>query len=306
MNFRRTSSAQPAIIYLLVQSITWPATAHAAPPRPVLAEPTAQACLDHPPADMACIPAGWFVRGRDDGPANEKPSGQAWLQTYYMDLLEVTFAQYHSCVRKGKCQPAKPIYSDFNRAKQPMVAMTWFDARDYCKAVGKQLPTEAQWEKAARGADGDLYPWGNEPVDCSRAVIQDGRGRSCGVAKNGLARLADVGRTFEVPSRPAYRYGIHDLVGNAWEWVADWFSADYAKCGEACQGIDPKGLCAGADRCAKSKEKVLRGGSWYWDASYATGTYRRPYVPENKPTSHFGFRCAATWAQAQQLSGTTR
>ena len=268
------------------------------------AEPAkAASCLTNAVPAMACIPGGAFTRGRNDGPPNEKPAAQVWLQTYYMDVNEVTFAEYQACARAGKCKAARPIYSDFNRPKQPMVAMTWFDAVDFCKAAGKHLPTEAEWEKAARGEVGDLYPLGNEPVSCERAVIMDQRGRSCGVPKKGLERLADVGRTSEVPARPAYRYGLHDIIGNSWEWVADWFSADYANCGAACAGPDPKGPCDGAANCPGHKEKVLRGGSWYWDASYATGTYRRPYGPENKPTSHFGFRCAASLEEAGHLAG---
>lgn len=276
----------------------------ARPPLPAVEAPvplpTAAAC-EPGPAAMACVPGGPFWRGRDDGPSNERPRQQIWLQTYYMDRTEVTFAAYQACVRRGKCRPARPIYSDFNRPRQPMVAMTWFDARDYCRAVGKHLPTEAEWEKAARGPDGDLYPWGNEPATCARAVIQDGRGRSCGLPKAGLARLADVGRTLEVPARPAYRYGVHDLIGNAWEWVADWGGADYRPI--AAQTVNPLGLCDGADNCLLSKEKVLRGGSWYWDASYATATFRRLYGPHNKPTSHFGFRCAASVQEVQRGLG---
>jgi sulfatase modifying factor 1 len=263
--------------------------------------PPVQPCLTPVPAGVACIPGGWFQRGRNDGPKNEAPQAQVWLPTYYMDVLEVTFAEYQACVHAGKCKPARPIYSDFNRPKQPMVLVTWFEAVDYCKAQGKHLPTEAEWEKAARGEKGELYPWGNEPVTCERAVIADERGRSCGLKKKGLPRLADVGRTLEVPARPAFRYGLHDIIGNSWEWVADWYSETYAKCGEACAGIDPKGPCKGADKCPGHKEKILRGGSWYWDASYATGTYRRNYVPENMPASHFGFRCAASAGEAARL-----
>lgn len=269
-------------------------------------ESTTQAlpCLAKAPAGMACIPGGPYVRGRDDGPQNERPRQQIWQQTFYMDLTEVTFAAYQKCVHERKCTPAKPIYSDFNRAKQPMVAMTWFQARDYCQAVGKHLPTESEWEKAARGPDGDLYPWGNQPVTCERAVIEDQRGRSCGLKKAGLERLAHVGRTLEVPARPAYRYGLHDMIGNSWEWVADWASKDYREIAD--QTVNPLGPCADAHgnvaaKCPGHKEKVLRGGSWYWDASYATGTYRRPYVPENQPTSHFGFRCAASVAESAKL-----
>jgi formylglycine-generating enzyme required for sulfatase activity len=249
---------------------------------------------------MGCVPAGPMIRGRDDGPKNERPAMSLWLQTFYMDRNEVTFAEYQACVRRKKCRPNRPIYSDFNHPRQPMVAVTWFDAVQYCRAVGKHLPTEAQWEKAARGERGELYPWGDEPVTCKQAVIMDHRGRSCGEKKRGAARLAHVGHTFRVPARPAYRYGLHDIIGNSWEWVADWYG-DYATCGADCAGVDPKGPCGGAERCPGHKQKVLRGGSWYWEAALATGTYRRPYVPENKPTSHFGFRCAASPEEAAAL-----
>lgn len=266
--------------------------------------PEAAPCLPAAPLAMSCVAAGPFWQGRDDGPANERPKHQVWLQAYYMDLTEVTISAYQKCVRSRKCSGAKPIYSDFNRARQPMVALTWFQARDFCKAVGKHLPTESEWEKAARGPEGELYPWGNEPVSCARAVIEDERGRSCGLPKAGLPRLAHVGRTLEVPARPAYRYGLHDMVGNAWEWVNDWADKDYS--GQLDQTVNPRGPCAGADKCSGHKEKVLRGGSWYWDKTYATGTYRRPYVPENQPTSHFGFRCAASLAEAKALVDSGR
>lgn len=270
-------------------------------PRAVSADPPPAACLASVPDGLACIPGGSFTRGRDSGPSNEAPAAQVSLATFYMDVNEVTFAAYQACARAGKCKPARPIYSDFNRPKQPMVLVTWFDAVDFCRAAGKHLPTEAEWEKAARGEHGDLYPWGNDAVTCERAVIMDERGRSCGLKKLGLPRLADVGRTSEVPARPAYRYGLHDMIGNSWEWVADWYAENYARCGKDCLGQDPKGPCAGAATCPGHKLKVLRGGSWYWDASNATATFRRPYVPENQPASHFGFRCAASGEEAAKL-----
>jgi sulfatase modifying factor 1 len=270
---------------------------------PAVAAPPAVIPCPTAPAGLACISGGDFIRGRDDGPANEKPRAQVWMQTYFMDVFEVTFADYQTCVRSKKCKPAKPLYSDFNRAKQPMVGMTWFDAVDYCKAQGKHLPTEAEWEKAARGPDGKLHPWGPEPATCERAVIQDKRGRSCGIPKEGKARLAHVGRTNLIGTRTAYEYGLHDMVGNAWEWVADWYSPDYAACGADCLGSDPKGPCGGAAKCAGHKEKLVRGGSWYWDTNYATSTYRRPHPPENIPYSHFGFRCAASLDEVAKMGG---
>ncbi|MFW5740649.1 MAG: formylglycine-generating enzyme family protein, partial [Myxococcota bacterium] len=134
---------------------------------------------------MACIPAGVFTRGTDDGPANTRPTMRIWLDTFYMDVHEVTYAAYRACSRRGKCPPSGPRYFDYDRPRQPITGVSWHDAVAYCAFVGKHLPTEAEWEKAARGPDGALYPWGNEPTDCARAVIQDASGRSCGVPKRG-------------------------------------------------------------------------------------------------------------------------
>ena len=91
------------------------------------------------------------------------------------------------------------------------------------------------------------------------------------------------------------------MMGNSWEWVLDWYSKSYADCGEACEGIDPKGPCDGAERCPRHYMKVVRGGSWYWDASRATGVFRRPHFPANEPFHHFGFRCAASVEQAATI-----
>ena len=189
---------------------------------------------------------------------------------------------------------AKPYYSDFNRPEQPMMGASWYAAQKYCAAQGKRLPTEAEWEKGARGPSGDSTPYGLEQVSCKEAVIQDETGRSCGVLKKGSAKLAKKGRVWEVAKKPAGHYGLFDMVGNAEEWVSDWFVADLARCGSDCAGTDPKGPCAGKKNCAKHPYKMVKGGSWYWDASHATGWHRRPHVPNNKPYHHFGFRCAAS------------
>ena len=259
----------------------------------------APASCEAGPAGMACIPAGPFVRGSDEGPEHARPAARVWLQTYYMDLNEVTYAEYKACVKARTCDPSGPGYTDFDRPRQPINGIRWFDADKHCRAQGKQLPTEAQWEKAARGPDGALHPWGDEPATCERAIIKDETGRSCGVKK--LYSKPDTGRPFEVGSRPAYRYGLYDMAGNSWEWVADWYARDYATCGAECAGVDPRGPCGGAEPCAGYRRKLVRGGSWYWDAAHATAIYRRAHYPETQPFHHFGFRCAASPEQAAAL-----
>lgn len=262
--------------------------------------PAPIACAEAP-VGMACVPAGPFLRGSDDGPENTRPAARVWLQTYYMDLNEVTYAEYKACVKARRCDPSGPGYTDFDRPRQPINGIRWFDADKYCKAQGKRLPSEAQWEKAARGPDGAMHPWGDAPATCERAIIKDETGRSCGVKK--LHSKPETGRPFEVGSRPAYRYGLFDMAGNSWEWVADWYARDYAECGADCVGVEPRGPCQGAETCAGFKRKLVRGGSWYWDAAHATAIYRRPHWPENQPFHHFGFRCAASPGEAAALSG---
>ena len=252
------------------------------------------------PSEMACIPGGPFLRGSDKGPKNIRPQESVWLQTFYMDRYEVTVESYDRCVESGKCKPARTYYSDYSRPKQPKVGVSWYAAVRFCKAMGKHLPTEAEWEKAARGTDGRLYPWGDQPATCERAVIKDRRGRSCGVQKKG--GHPEKGRTFAVGTREPNQFGLYDMSGNSWEWVHDWYSRSYKHCGEKCRGIDPKGPCDGRAPCKGHAQRIVRGGSWYWPASHATTTYRRPHFPKNRPYHHFGFRCAASVEKAAKLS----
>jgi len=253
--------------------------------------PVAAAC-GVVPSGMACVQGGWFWRGTDDGPADTRPRERVWIETFYMDLTEVTTEAFEACRKTKKCGAAKPFYPDYDRPRQPMVAVSWHRAVQYCAAMGKRLPTEAEWEKAARGPDGALHPWGNEAATCEKAVIRDETGRSCGVPMDGP--WPKKGRTFEVGSRKAGVYGLFDMSGNAWEWVNDWHSKSWKKCGAECQGVNPKGPCDGKDPCRGHTMRVVRGGSWYWTAEYATGAYRRPHYPNNRPFHHFGFRCAAS------------
>jgi formylglycine-generating enzyme required for sulfatase activity len=166
-------------------------------------------------------------------------------------------------VREGAaCDPSGPGYTDFDRPRQPINGIRWFDADKYCKAQGKQLPTEAQWEKAARGPDGALHPWGDEPATCERAIIKDEQGRSCGVKK--LYSKPETGRPFEVGSRPAYRYGLHDMAGNSWEWVADWYARTTRvrgglRGGRAARAVRGAEQCAGYQAQARARGLVVLG-----------------------------------------------
>jgi formylglycine-generating enzyme required for sulfatase activity len=250
---------------------------------------------------MACVPGGPFIRGVDDGPENARPRSIVWVQTYYMDINEVTFGDYKACQKAKSCNRAGPQYVDFSRPTQPINGINWYDADKYCRVKGKRLPREAQWEKASRGPDGETHPWGDAPATCELAIIKGVKeGRACGLKKAG--KKPDTGRVWPVGSRPAYRYGLHDMAGNSYEWVADWYARSYEQCAEGCAGVDPRGPCDGAEECPGFRFKVVRGGSWYWDASRTLGYHRRAHVPNNHPFHHFGFRCAATLEDAAQLS----
>ncbi len=256
---------------------------------------------------MACIPGGAFLRGtNDEEPANARPQATVWLQTFYMDLNEVTVEEYERCKtypeRDRRCtRKSGPQYLDFDHPRMPIQGTSWYDSRKYCEIHGKDLPTEAQWEKAARGTEGALYSWGDEPVTCERAVIKDPTlGRSCGQKKEKGSK-PETGRPLDVGSRAAGIYGLNDMMGNSWEWVIDWYSPSYEECGESCEGQEPRGPCDGAEECRGHYMRIVRGGSWYWDASRATTVFRRPHFPKNDPFHHFGFRCAASADQAQAL-----
>ncbi len=277
-------------------------------PAAVAGAPAPLPCLATDVPQMGCVPGGPFLRGTDDNKRvsrSSRPQSTVWVQTFYMDKYEVTYAEYKACEADKKCHHAGPNYVDFNAPKQPITGISWYDAKQYCEAHGKRLPTEAEWEKAARGTDGRRFPWGNEPATCARTVIMTAAGRSCGIKQKSKSH-ADVGRPDPVGTRPPTLYGLYDMAGNSWEWVADWFSESWAACGADCAGVDPKGPCGGAEHCPGHTERVVRGGSWYWPAQYATTFHRRPHTPSNRPVfHHFGFRCAVSLDGAKALAGAS-
>jgi formylglycine-generating enzyme len=252
------------------------------------------------PDDMKCIPEGEFVRGSDEREADQKPEEKIWLSTFFLDTYEVTNQQWRACVAAGTCRKhAGPAYKGFSAPRQPIMGISWFDARDFCAWQGKRLPTEAEWEKAARGPGGAEHSWGDERATCKRAIVEERGEKGCGLGEPPKGATAPVG------SRPAGAYGLFDMAGNSWEWVQDWYTKSYAACGEACRGRDPKGPCDGAAECPGYRHRGVRGGSWWWPAKYASGSWRRAHLPGNKPFHHFGFRCARSPATQAATTAAT-
>jgi len=220
-----------------------------------------------PSPGMVYVPAGEFIMGSDKGDSDERPVHTVYLDVFYIDKTEVTNAQYRQCVEAGTCDtPVKTIYYDHaDYAQHPVVYVSWDDADTYCRWAGKRLPTEAEWEKAARGTDGRTYPWG-EGLDCDHAQYSE-----CD------------GGTVPVGSKPegVSPYGALDMVGNVWEWVADWYDPGYYS---QSPGRNPLGPDSGEGR-------VLRGGSWHSNQRFARCAYR---VGGNPRYWYFyvGFRCA--------------
>jgi formylglycine-generating enzyme required for sulfatase activity len=208
-----------------------------------------------------------------EGDTDEVPRHWVFLDAYQIGVTEVTNSQFLQCVEAGACDsPPSRDWDVFNEPQQPVVGVTWFDARDFCRWVGGRLPTEAEWEKAARGTDGRIYPWGNTVPDCSQANF-DGVGNGC------------PGMTVIVGSHPAGAspYRLQDTSGNAWEWVGDWYAPDYYLDSPT---RNPAGPSSGDYR-------IVRGGSWNntWRDVRTTIRGRvNPYA--NDPG--IGFRCVRT------------
>jgi len=222
---------------------------------------------------MMFVPAGEFTMGSENGSTDESPIHTVTLDAYWIDQTEVTNKMYALCAQAGVCQPPEgtrsytrssyygnPEYDNF-----PVIYVDWDMAKTYCEWADARLPTEAEWEKAARGTDGRTYPWG-EGLDCNKANYS-----GC------------VGDTIAVGSYDDGKspYGLFDMAGNVWEWVADWYDSNYYA---SSPSNNPQGAASGQSR-------VLRGGSWDSDGDNARSAYRSWYDP-SLFSLNVGFRCA--------------
>jgi len=232
------------------------------------------------------IPEGEFWMGCDPDHnggfqcnPDELPLHLVYLSAYFMNAYEVTNQQYELCVQTGVCQ--EPVYNNsytrdsyYNNPSYsnfPVVAVTWYEANQYCEWVGGRLPTEAEWEKAARGSSLSAYPWGDDNPNCELAN-----------SYNNLTADYCTGDTAEVGSYPAgvSPYGVHDMAGNVWEWINDWYSPNY-------YANSPYENPVGKDT---GEHKMIHGGSWNYSWVKLRIAYNSNHHPNERNLS-FGFRC---------------
>jgi iron(II)-dependent oxidoreductase len=252
------------------------------------------------PEGMALVPEGPFLMGISEDfhrfperglRFGEAPEHEVYLSTYAMDIYEVRVKDYQRCVEQGPC--SEPRGQEHHMAcnwgvagldEHPINCVDWFQAQAYCQWLDKSLPTEAQLEKAARGPNSTIYPWGNEPeTSCEYAimveVLRDERSGEITV-RNGCG----MERTWPVGSRPkgASVYDIMDLIGNVQEWPSEFYDMNYYRVSEY---RDPQGPATG-------QFHAPRGGSWLSSPSLAPyGAMRFGAIPTERATTTVGFRC---------------
>ena len=288
----RVGLAGLVILILGAQEAASPSVSAFDPPPELARRLTAIGGFAHP-SPMVAIPAGWFLMGtnrKDDDPFapatqfddTEQPQRRIWLDAYEMDRDEVTLAEYLAFLRRQHRQAPAELQqliwhlitvhftTDPVLAPWPALYVTWAEAADFCEGLGKRLPTEAEWEKAARGSEGNLFPWGQTDPTPELAVF--GRHH---VHEIPLVAAVDSGEEGRSP------YGLHHMAGNVAEWVQDWFGTDYYP---MMPERNPQGP-------AEGRYKVVRGGSWRSHAPMLRAATRGGALPEQRAPT-VGFRCA--------------
>jgi len=222
---------------------------------------------------MILVPEGWFTMGQDNERRSNQPQREVYLDAFAIDRTEVTNAALGEFITQTGFQPARGWDDSLARdhGDLPVVALLWDEAQAYCQWVGKRLPTEAEWEKAARGTDARIYPWG-DIWDPSRA----------NTAEEGPDSPQPVGSYPEGVSP----YGVLDMTGNVAEWVNDHFEFDYYTYAPNHNPRGPKQVL----------DHGLRGGSFADPAEFTT-TYFRNSSHSVLPNYRVGFRCALTWSE---------
>lgn len=233
---------------------------------------------------MVFVPGGEFLRGRshalpDDGLKwwpellqDDRPVRKIFVDPFYMDEREVTIAEYAAFVGASR---RKPPYNwakgeaPKDKANHPVAGVSWFDADAYCRSMGKRLPTEAEWERAARGiAEGATYPWGDRDP-----TKKD-------------ARFDTVEGPGPVGQFKPNHFGLYDMAGSVWEWCADWYERNYYA---AAPEKNPKGP-------EKGQYKVIRGGSWS-DVSKFLTVAHRSWARPGEESPNIGFRCVTPFGK---------
>lgn len=225
-------------------------------------------------ATMVLVPAGSFEMGSENGDVDERPVHSVTVDDFYIDQYEVSNAQYRQCVEAGICQArttcswGEATYEDLAKANHPVGCMNWSDAKTYCEWRGARLPTEAEWEKAARGTDERPFPWGEEFPNSS-------------LLNYGWSKIESV----PVDSYPdgVSPYGVYNMAGNVWEWVADWYGEEYYANSPARNPQGPE----------DGRFRMTRGGSWSQDLKDVRAANRDEIDPSDTSADN-GFRCVAT------------